>query len=203
MDTTKIRLSSEEEALLIRADWILTKNRIIEKTKQLLAGLQKREMDWLEPLSAALPKEVTGTSPKISKGENYKGLPWLILDYPRYFNKEDSFAIRMFFWWGNFFSGTLFLAGHYKKKYEDNIIRSLDTLATNDFYICISEDAWQHHFEPDNYKPLTSLSSGEFTAMVKSRPFIKLAKKIPLQTWNEAESKLADIFGLLVGVVTD
>jgi len=36
-------------------------------------------------------------APKISKGENYEGLPWVILDFPRYFDKENVFAIRCFF----------------------------------------------------------------------------------------------------------
>src|SRR3989337_3789488 len=128
MDTAKIRLSPEEAALVIRADWILTKNSIIQKTKQLLASLQTEQQHLLLSSSSLFPEEIINSSPKISKGENYKGLPYLVLDYPRYFNKEDAFAIRILFWWGNFFSGTLHLSGIYKKKYEEKIIRSFESL---------------------------------------------------------------------------
>ena len=41
-----------------------------------------------------LPAEMLFHSPKISKGENYKGLPYVMLDYPRCFGKTDIFAIR-------------------------------------------------------------------------------------------------------------
>ncbi len=43
MDTTKIRLSPEEAALVIRADWILTKNKILQKANHLLGALQTQQ----------------------------------------------------------------------------------------------------------------------------------------------------------------
>ena len=153
MDTTKIRLSPEEGALVISADWILTKNSVIQKTIQLLASLQTQQEILLLTYKEILPGEIINSSPKISKGENYKGLPYLVLDYPRYFNKEAIFAIRMFFWWGNFFSGTLHLSGIYKRMYEEKIIQSFETLKTEGFSICINEDQWEHHFEITNYLP--------------------------------------------------
>ena len=113
MDRTKIRLSQEEEELVATADWILTKNRVIQKINQLLSNVQTSQQQFLQTCTT-LEKEVLASSPKISKGENYKGLPWLVLDYPRSFNKEEVFAIRTLFWWGNFFSVTLHLSGKYK-----------------------------------------------------------------------------------------
>lgn len=89
----KVQLSPLEMELVINSGWILTKNGIIEKVKVLLTELQARQQALLSgPIaigfSFALPEEVILPSPKISKGENYKGLPYLVLDYPRYFNKE-------------------------------------------------------------------------------------------------------------------
>jgi hypothetical protein len=159
MDSTKIRLSPEEAALVIRADWILTKNRVIQKTKQLLAALQTAEQNLLRSYETVFPEEIINSSPKISKGENYEGLPYLVLDYPKYFNKEDALAIRILFWWGNFFSGTLHLSGIYKRKYEEKIIRSFESLKAKGFSICINEDQWEHHFETTNYLPLHKLTA--------------------------------------------
>ncbi len=198
MDTTKIRLSPEEGALVISADWILTKNSVIQKTIQLLASLQTQQEILLLTYKGILPGEIINSSPKISKGENYKGLPYLVLDYPRYFNKEDTFAIRMFFWWGNFFSGTLHLSGIYKRMYEEKIIQSFETLKTEGFSICINEDQWEHHFEITNYLPLHSLTSYQFEEMINRKPFIKLSKKISLEQWNSAEKKLLEIFSHII-----
>ena len=198
MDTTKIRLSPEEGALVIRADWILTKNSVIQKTIQLLASLQTQQEILLLTYKGILPGEIINSSPKISKGENYKGLPYLVLDYPRYFNKEDTFAIRMFFWWGNFFSGTLHLSGIYKRMYEEKIIQSFETLKTEGFSICINEDQWEHHFEITNYLPLHSLTAYQFEEIINRKPFIKLSKKISLEQWNSAEKKLLEIFSHII-----
>jgi len=164
--------------------------------------LQSGQQDLLLPLNS-LPEEVLKSSPKISRGENYKGLPWLVLDYPRYFNKDDVFAIRTLFWWGNFFSITLHLSGNYKAKYETKIIDSFESLQQEDFSVCINEDQWEHHFETNNYIPVHDLSESQYSEIIVKRSFIKLAKKIPLEQWNDVEKKLLDIFGQLINSLKD
>lgn len=201
MDKAKIRLSPEEAALITRADWILTKNRVIEKTKQLLALLQTEQHYLLQSCLSSFPGEIINSSPKISKGENYKGLPYLVLDYPRYFNKEDFFAIRIFFWWGNFFSGTLHVSGQYKRQYEKQIIHSFASLKEKEFSICINKDQWEHHFETNNYQALQTLTASGFEEIVSKKAFIKLSKNIPLQQWNEAERNLLEIFSQLINTL--
>ena len=200
MDTTKIRLSPEEEALVATADWILTKNRVIQKINQLLSNVQTSQQQLLQTCTT-LEHEVLASSPKISKGENYKGLPWLVLDYPRYFNKEDVFAIRTLFWWGNFFSVTLHLSGKYKMRYERKIIDSFESLKIDGFSFCINEDQWQHHFETSNYLPLSDIGPLKFQEKIQKGSFIKLAKKIPLEQWNEVEKKLLEIFSQLINTL--
>lgn len=201
MDRTKIRLSPEEAALITRADWILTKNNVIEKTKQLLAALQTEQHHFFQSCSSLFPDEIINSSPKISKGENYKGLPYLVLDYPRYFNKEDAFTIRTLFWWGNFFSATLHLSGVYKKKYQEKIIRSFESLKANSFFVCINEDQWEHHFETNNYRALHTFHASGFEEIIREKPFIKLSKNIPLQQWNDAERNLLEIFSQLINTL--
>ena len=75
-----------------------------------------------------MPEVIKTSTPKISKGENYKDLPYVMLDYPRCFQKEKTIAIRTFFWWGNFFSINLQLSGEYKEQalpsLQSNFLRS-------------------------------------------------------------------------------
>src|SRR5688572_10241258 len=146
MDSAKIRLSPEETALIKRSDWILTKNNILQKVKQLFSDLQTKQHLVLQTVPN-LQQELVRSSPKISKGENYKGLPWLVLDYPRLFEKDSFCAIRTLFWWGNFFSTTLHLSGKYKAAYGEKIISSFEDLQQKEFCICINNDQWEHHFE--------------------------------------------------------
>jgi hypothetical protein len=192
MDAAKIRLSEEEAALIIRADWILTKNRIQEKVKQLLALLVPFQQTLLQ--KSNLPDAIKNSSPKISRGENYQGLPYMVLDHPRVFEKENIFAIRTLFWWGNFFSVTLHLSGNYKEQYELPLSSSYQWLIDNNYYICIHTDQWLHDFDSTNYVKVSSMSNDEFADLIKEKSFIKLSQKITLDQWGNMEKELMHLF---------
>jgi len=198
MDKAKIRLSSKEMELVTNADWILTKNTIIEKAKNLFGELQEM---MTEDLGRVLTHNYTKVPPKISKGENYRGLPYLILDYPRLFEKENIFAIRTMFWWGNFFSITLHMAGSYKKQDEEKCIQAYPVFRDNDFFICINKEQWEHHFDPSNYALVKNLSQMEWKKIISENSFIKIANKHPLHHWNDAVNKLAVDFKVLTDVI--
>jgi len=202
MSEAKIRLSQKEMELITNADWILTKNAILKKINELLGSLQEKQQYYLESLRVPLPAEVSNTSPKISKGENYKGLPYLMLDYPRDFNRENIFAVRTMFWWGNFFSITFHLSGIHKKGAAEEIVRSYEQLKKNGWYSCVNDNQWEHHFENSNYKPLSEISPTAFKAFIRNNHFIKLANKIPLRSVDNAEDLLFNFFKEITGLVT-
>src|SRR5687768_4616967 len=152
MNAAKIQLSAEELSLVQNAGWLLTKNTIIEKVFALFGDIAHEVRDTVTARPVLLPSAVLVPSPKISKGENYKGLPWVMCDYPRLFNRQDIFAIRTMFWWGHFFSVTLHLKGMYKEKYQQQLINNLPLLSEASFNVCISGEEWRHEFEEDNYK---------------------------------------------------
>ena len=175
MSGTNLHFSDQEFELYTNKSLILTKNAIIQKLKLFFEELQLRQQNIIHNFTF-IPDEVLKISPKVSKGENYKGLPWLVLDYPRYFKPGNIFAIRTLFWWGNFFSTTLHLSGIYKKTFGDKILSFTNKPGSDDFFICISEDQWQHHFEISNYLPLKEIPAEEIK-QIQARSFIKLGKK--------------------------
>jgi hypothetical protein len=193
MDATKIRLSAEEAALIMNADLILTKNRILEKVKSLLTLVQEDQQEYLS-VHPILPYAVLSIPPKISKGENYNGLPYMVLDHPRYFDKESMYAIRSLFWWGNFFSTSLLLSGEYKTLLQDRFINSFESFKNEDYFICTHIDPWQHHFENGNFVNAGSLNHKEWEDIIRRHPFLKLSKKIPLTQWENVREKVLEIF---------
>jgi len=201
MDEAKIRLSAKEMELVTNAGWILTKNDIMQKAKWRLEQLQQQMTDHVQQLPQPLTIDISKVSPKISKGENYKGLPYLVLDYPRIFEKENVFAIRTMFWWGNFFSITLHLGGIYKEAFEEKIIAATDIFKSNDFAWCINTDEWEHHFETSNYIPLTTYTANEFKTLVEKNSFIKKARQYPLQQWNDIPENLISDFKLILRIL--
>lgn len=201
MDGAKIRLSAKEMELVTNADWILTKNGIIEKGKSLFVVLQEEMITHLENSSSLLPVDTIKVPPKISKGENYNGLPYLILDYPRLFDKQNILAIRTLFWWGNFFSITLHLGGNYKNRYEKNCLDAFDFFNAEDFYACINHDEWEHHFDTSNYVPVNKFSKEQWEVFIKEKPFIKMAKKYSLHLWDDTINNLLIDFKNITGVL--
>jgi hypothetical protein len=198
MSEAKIRLSQKEVELVSNAELILTKNVILEKVKQLLLLLQKKQQSFLNHPRLFSSEDGAGTSPKISKGENYKGLPYLILDYPRIFKGTNIFAIRNMFWWGHFFSSTLHLSGNYKKRFEEKIISSLPDLLNQGFFYCVNDDQWEHDFETGNYLQLHEQLKPGIDNMIREKPFIKLAIKIPLHQWDDAPDILFTYFRKII-----
>lgn len=164
-----------------------------------LMGQQVGYMQALhERLQHPLPEPATQTSPKISKGEKYEGLPWVMLDYPRLFGREDTWAIRTFFWWGHFFSITLHLRGSWKKQYENSVRKHWSLLKEHAFYICIADDEWQHHFGKSNYLPLHQLDDHSINELLSGNDFCKLSAKISLEHWAVANEKLVQLYQVLL-----
>lgn len=162
---------------------ILTKNRIIAGVYEMFGGLA----DEFRLRAAVLPGELQEVHPKISKGENYQGLPWVMLDFPRRFGKTDVFAVRCFFWWGNYFSFNLQLQGSYQRMYAGRLKTYLDAHADG-WLVCTADDPWQHHLSTADYLPYT----GDMP--LEQLPFLKLAKKIPLSRWDDVYDFLLEAF---------
>ena len=190
MKEAKIHLSPAEQELMCNASVILTKNEVLRKVKEMLEDLAAAMTLQEEARYGSRMPDVLLTPPKVSRGENYRGLPYLVLDYPRVFRGGDIFAIRTFFWWGHFFSSTLHLAGSYKREAEPLLMKALSGLADEGYYISCSDDPWQHHFEAGNYRELAGLSQEERLELLRQRDYIKIAAKWPLEGGLSAANDL-------------
>ncbi len=195
----KIQLSKLENELVNNTEWILTKQQIINKVYLLLGELHETYARILKEEKNLIAVFIEGKSGKISKGENYLGLPYAILDYPAIFKKENVFAIRTMFWWGNFFSITLHLSGR-ERMQEINISQLLENVREKDFLFCINKNEWEHNFDEDNYLPASEISSDLFTE-ISSGNFLKIAKKIDLKKWDEAPSFLEKAYREVIEVI--
>jgi len=195
---TKIQFLPAEMELVSSPDIILTKNAILQKIKSFFEEVQMKQHDILKRYSSQLPEEVLKISPKISRGENYKGLPWLVLDNPRHFQHNNIFAIRTMFWWGNFFSITLHVSGNNKNDLLKNLTENISVLAKNDFYIHNGTKEWEHDLDPNSYKTISSLTKDELEKVITENSFLKLAVKFPIDSLEAIEDKLLRNYELLV-----
>ena len=194
---TKIQLSPQETELVKNAEWILAKQSIIKKVYAMLGDLNELMKVEAEPFNYLFPGNVKNQNGKISKGENYRHLPYVILDYPAFFDKENIFAIRTMFWWGNFFSITLHLSGIFKEQFGKNDAVVFSFLQKNNFFICVNKDEWHHHFEEDNYIASSSVTLQQFE-IIMQKDFFKISKNIALPQWNETNDFIINSFREIV-----
>ena len=201
MNNSKIQLSTEEMQLVTNSDWILTKHRVIEKVYRLFGNLSVEMQSSLKKLQDTLPVEIVQSSPKISKGEQYKALPYVVLDYPRCFSKKDVFAVRTFFWWGNYFSISLHLKGKYLQQFAGKINQAIMNKQFEDYYVSLSGDEFSFDLHNQNY---FLIDQGKSFASGKAieNSFLKISNKVPLEQWNAAPDRLTAIFLHFINVMT-
>jgi len=192
-----MQLTEKELLILQDTDFLLTKATVLEKINELLGQTREKLKEYVENSNFSFPDSTDLLSGKISKGENYKNLPYMVLDYPALFTTKTVFAYRTMFWWGNFFSATLHIEGTALNHCRNSITKNLNRLLKKDVYIGVGDTPWQYHYEDDNYILLNETHS-DFITNCK---FLKLSKKIELKKWNDVPEFSINFFELILSVL--
>jgi hypothetical protein len=201
-DISKLMLSEEELKIVKDTHWILTKQGVLQKVHQLFGEQVPAISSLFLKSEISFPDSILSSVPKISRGENYKGLPYVILDYPSVFGKEHVFALRTMFWWGHFFSVSLQLSGVYQELFSESISKRL-ALLPEPFFICVHEDPWQHHFESTNYVAFGQLKKSAADRLIYGQDFIKIALKFELDEWNQMDDLLQAAYKTIIHLIKD
>ena len=194
-------LTPEEAAIVGSTHFIRLKNSAIEKVMGLMARVQEALAAYDRETDFPFAPEWLLQGGKISKGEQYKGLPWVMLDYPRYFNKEEIFAFRTMFWWGHYFSATLHLGGKVKARFHTVLEEGYTALAQAGFQVYLPEDPWEHDFENGNYRFIDTYSLDEWKTLVSRNHFIKLAKPFVIGHWGEIITEGVETYATLLNIL--
>lgn len=171
-------LDENELELVNNSEWLFAKARIIQKVYTLFGLLSQEYLKSAAALEPLTGNEIFQPSAKIYQGEKYRQLPYVMLDYPRFFGKDDQFAIRSLFWWGNHFSIHLLLSGRFAVEFRERLLKNLGN--NGDWFIGVNKDPWEHHFGSDNYQRIGD--SGEFQT-----PHLKFGTYLMLEHWAVAE----------------
>jgi hypothetical protein len=145
--------------------------------------------------------ELSRGLPRISKGENYRQLPYLMLDYPALFGKEDIFALRTFFWWGNFFSINLQGSGKYRSFFRNDLVNLLMN-QDQQFFICVHDNPWEHHFESTNFIAAEKLGATKLAEVLQSHPFVKITLRYSFENWDQLPASLSNGAKALLNLIS-
>lgn len=191
-EQANVSLSAFELELVSNPEWILTKNRIMEQVMQLLGAVNTKIRH--HPLLHTLPQELTAVPPKISKGENYLGLPYVVLDYPRLFGKDDVFAIRSFFWWGHYFTCTLHLKGTWKTYYQHRLVDACKKGLLEQAMMNRTQEEWVHELNDSQWQPVSTKAFQQNEAGT----LLKIAFCCEVKQWKEAPDFFAKSVALFL-----
>lgn len=192
MQNAKLGLSAEERRLVLDPGVILTKNRIIDKVYALFGVMadELRALPWPEGTELA--------SPKIARGENYRGMPFVMLDFPRLFSNQHVMAVRTHFWWGNYISVVLHLKGMYQQRHVEQVAGAGWRL--QDSWVACTDDEWEHAMVEPFWKPVNSMSADAFREHIGHHAFLKIGRKFPLET-EEMGKALIDTYTMLSDIL--
>ena len=178
--------TDEELEILKDNHFLKVKNELSSKVIMHLSEIERALHSEIEKTNFNYPDETFIKAGKISKGEQYQGLPYFILDYPRLFKQNEVFSFRTMLWWGNHFSCTLHLSGPLLQNNKEKICVQLARM--KDIYFCVNDTPWEYHYKKSNYLNINQLTKDEILNQIEENGFIKLSNYISLDLWNEYKS---------------
>ena len=181
-------LTENERQTLANTVFYTYKKGATEKILKQFHLLKDEIFKEIQGCKNTIPNDADIITARIFKGENYKGLPYIMMDYPRLFNKNDVFSFRNMCWWGTHYSFTLHISGAPLNAFRNTIAENIHQLKGREVYYCVNNTPWEYHFERDNFMPLDDLlndTSIDIRENIMERQFIKLSRKTAIQSWDE------------------
>lgn len=180
-----MNLSQKELKTIQNADFFSIKKQVFNKILLELNELRDHIKASKTFQSFDFPKEMDIEYGKVSKGENYNGLPWIVLDFPRIFNKNGIFAFRTMFLWGKGFFFTLHLSGKYLKKYKEFVSSKIPLLQQHQVYFYQdATDEWQHEVILPFYQELDQMTIETVNNWLQKQIYCKFARKLELSAFQ-------------------
>lgn len=176
MNSTKdlpLALSEFERQCFYDQEFLLAKQRITNKNKALLSGLEPTIQAWLPQLPKPIESKYAKGTAKVSTGENYQGLPYQVLDFPRSFTKESGFGLRIMLWWGKEISMSLLLWGSVRQEAIPYLHQNTKYLPSD--HLSLAGSPWQHAYHPNDYQLIGNFSKQAYEKAL-CHPFYKLTR---------------------------
>lgn len=176
-------IPQEQLSFLSDKNNFLLKNQVDATVNKLLYSFQDSIFDLLDKAQYTLPTNPSKLPSKVTKGNNLKGFPFQVSDYPSTLNKDDIFSFRSTVWYGHFFSFSLILSGTPKEKH----IIDLEKITGKGYKLVTNEAIWETDLIN---KDSINISQGELervSALIKKSAGFKIFKAYELNQFYDFE----------------
>jgi hypothetical protein len=172
--------------LLTNASIYIQIQSLESKVTELFGLIAQSLGPTIDSFNRTVGEDFQSKNPKISRGNNYKGLPWTTLDYPRNFDTSGVFAFRLLCLRGHSFVITMHISGKFYQKYKIPIFKNLPFFECNNYLITNGDSEWEHLITSENYKaiPSTENEIKEIENKTELIQYIKFAKAISFYEWD-------------------
>ena len=163
----------------------ITKQHIVHKTNLLFNDLGQKLVQKLVQFEL-----INSLEYKVTRGENYNMMPFVVLDFPRLLGKNFDIVCRTMFWWGHYFSCNLFVNTDLI-----NIEQTAKNIAgLSKTKIWVGDNLWEQNLKTDQYTKLKKLSKEQIIEILTRQPYLKLVTKIKLDTYNTIPQEAQAMF---------
>ncbi len=172
---------NEDELTLIQDKLFFElKQSALQKIEDELAILSQNIKNHISSNEYHFPENTDITFGKTSKGENYKGLPYRILDIPRLFKQEGIFAYRIMFWWSKGFYFTFHLSGEHLESYLIKLESQFPMWQKQNVFYYKNDNEWQHEVEAPFYYPMENTDFDKLKRIAQEQGYLKIARKLDI-----------------------
>lgn len=176
-------LSEKQREFIADPDSFVLKNEVDNQVNKLLYGFQQQLSALVDQNIYAFPEKIGKTGFKVNKGNNHKGFPFQVMDYPASLGQEHAFSFRSVVWYANFFSFSLILKGSPK----DAFATHLDRLAGKEYTLAWSDNIWESHIHQDQTLAITQDQLDKTRSTFQEKGAIKIIKSYNLNQIDEFE----------------
>lgn len=196
MERSKLEFSSQELALLQSQEIWNARRELVDQ----LSAWFGETLDTLKQLHQTEFEKVIPSQSlngKITRGDNHHGFPYLLLDYPNHFSKDEIVAARNLIWFGNGFHCTL----HVRGALVDSVVTNLKSLsASNNIHICMNKHEWIHDINNKDWIQVNAIDK-KLTEQLLQQRWIKLGIEIPIAKPDEWKNALVDVYETWISIL--
>lgn len=172
--------TADETALLSDAQVFLKKARITEKIREQLNAAHVVLKAELSLTKLITPSGFDPTCVQFVKGEHLESFPYQYLDCPKYFHGTEKCTFRTLFWWGHHVVCAWILEGRLVKQYKKHLVDRFHTIAGQRLELSLAPTLWEWKQGEGYTLPIAHNRKAQVAAVIAERPFLKIARFIPL-----------------------
>ena len=185
--------SPVEVKLLNTVDIFLHKPAIMKKAEANLTALKQEIIKTLSQAPHPCPPESDIVKGQIVRGENHKGFPFISLDMPQMFSKNQMFTYRTLFWWGHDLIFSLILKQENQAPLIEKLIQLKEHPEWKDIQLATAPNPWEWEKDMKNFIPLFGTSDIKIRDTINSVKYIKICRfyslassEFPKLNWADA-----------------